>query len=193
MNTTYRIRLELMDISPPIWRELQVPADFRLDQLHTLIQIVMGWEDCHLHEFQVPGADPMSDPPLRLAPMNTLDDLFSDGVEDEAKSSLGELLSKIDDWILYTYDFGDHWRHEIRLLEIQTAKVPEKTPRCLGGERAGPPEDCGGLPGYENLLEVLSDPGHEQYEDLLEWVGGEFDPEAFDQETVAKELRKVKW
>ncbi len=190
MYTIYNLRIELLEISPLIWREVRVPANFRLDQLHTLIQIVMGWEDCHLHEFEVPGDDPMGDPP-RFAPKHTLDDLFSDGVEDEAKASLEELFSKVDDRLIYTYDFGDDWRHEIRLLDIQTAKSPDNPPRCLGGERAGPPEDCGGLPGYEHFVKVLSDPGNEEYEEMKDWIGREFDPEAFDLGAMEKGLRKV--
>ncbi len=211
MKAIYQLRITLKHISPPIWRQVQVPMEFRLDQLHTLIQLVMGWDDSHLHEFALVSESKMPphiaeaasrlpwDTPdtlrdeRRFMPAGAMEQGFADNAEDERKVSIGELCPKVDDTLTYTYDFGDDWAHEIKVQEILSAKPGERYPLCLDGKRACPPEDCGGLPGYENLLEVLSDPGHEEYEGMLEWVGGDFDPEEFDQETVAKELRNVKW
>jgi hypothetical protein len=157
----------LRDIEPPIWRRLIVPASLTLDELHAVIQTAMGWEDYHLHLFDVDGT------------------LFGDIQEtdggplgDEETFSVGQAAAAVDQFG-YEYDFGDSWDHAIRVEQV-IASVGAGTPHLVGGARACPPEDCGGPWGYQHLLGVLADPAREEHEGLLGWVGGGFDPEAFD-------------
>jgi len=193
MNAVYQLRITLKNIKPPIWRQVQVPMDFRLDQLHTLIQLVMGWFDYHLHEFEFPKATRGSQRNRRFGPLDFMDG-FDDGeAENESQVTIGEICPRVDDKLVYTYDFGDDWIHEIKVQKILTAQPGEHYPLCLKGKRACPPEDCGGAWGYEHLLVVMSDPSDEEHEDLLEWVGEGFDPEDFDLEAVARDLREVDW
>jgi len=208
MDAVYQLRITLKNIRPPIWRQVLVPMDFRLDQLHTLIQLVMGWDDDHLHEFELVTKPPIpagDDSRLfqkilralqqerRFMPAEGMNELFDDEVEDESKVSIGELCPRVNDKLAYVYDFGDHWIHEVKVQKILSAKPGEHYPLCLKGKRACPPEDCGGIWGYEHLLEVLSDPDHEEHEELLDWVGGDYDPEEFDLEAAAKNLRQIEW
>lgn len=193
MKAVYQLRITLKHIRPPVWREVQVPLEFRLEQLHTLIQAVMGWGDHHLHEFDLDSPSGRRTPGRRFAPMEVMDEFFDDEVEDESEVSIGELCPQVNDKLAYVYDFGDHWIHEIKVQKILPASPDEQYPLCLKGKRACPPEDCGGIPGYENLLEVLSDPGDEEYGELLDWAGEDFDPEAFDLDAVAGKLREIDW
>ena len=169
----YQIKITLYNIYPPIWRRIQVKSDLRLDKLHDLLQIVMGWENEHLHGFRA-GQKNYGAP-----------DPFSDTV-DERKVRLASIAS-VGDKLVYEYDFGDSWEHE---LEIETVLEPEPGvhyPVCLEGARACPPEDCGGFPGYEHLFEALRDPANEAHAERLEWLG-DFDPEAFDLDKVNTRL-----
>jgi len=169
----YQIRIALQGVNPPIWRRIQVRGDTTLDKLHDIIQAVMGWTDSHLHQFIVGEAyfgpsDPMYDD----LPMN-----------DEASFTLSRITDREGSAFIYEYDFGDSWHHE---LLVEKILLPEETqyPVCLAGERACPPEDVGGIWGYEEFLDALGDPDHPQHEDYIEWIGGEFAPEAFDLEQV---------
>ncbi len=169
----HQIKVTLCNIDPPIWRRIQVRSDMRLDQLHDLLQIVMGWENDHLHGFRA-GRKNYGKP-----------DPFSDTI-DERKARLNEVAEKSGK-LIYEYDFGDSWEHE---LEIETVFEPEPGvhyPRCLAGERACPPEDCGGFPGYEYLLEALRNPKNEEHAERLEWLG-DFDPEVFDLDKINTRL-----
>ena len=161
------LTVALRDIEPKIWRRLVVPASLTLRELHAVIQTAMGWEDYHLHKYEVDGV------------------LFGDVEEiqgwplgEEDSYTVGQAAAAVDEFT-YEYDFGDSWEHVIRVERVM-ASVGADTPRLVDGARACPPEDCGGFPGYEDLLVALADPEHEQHEELLEWVGGEYDPGAFD-------------
>jgi len=179
----YQLKITLLGTKPPIWRRVQVPSDTNLAQLHRIIQIVMGWEDAHLHHFKVGKS---------YYGVSYPDDF--DGVnrtKDEKNVTLGELASRPKAKFLYEYDFGDSWEHEILLEKILSLESGVQYPVCITGKRACPPEDCGGVWGYANLLEVLQDPKHPEYDDMREWIGGSFDPEAFAVETVNKALRRV--
>lgn len=171
-----QLKITLQYTQPSVWRSVQVPADIRLDKLHDVIQVVMGWADSHLHAFYINGENygPASD---------VLD------MSDERKARLGDIAKK-GSRLLYEYDFGDGWAHEIKVEKILTAESGMPYPLCLDGARACPPDDCGGPPGYQNLLGILGDPEHPERDDMLDWLGGEFDPEAFDLEQVNKLLRK---
>jgi hypothetical protein len=180
----FQFKITLLGIKPAIWRRIQVP-DCTLDDLHEYIQAAFGWENYHLHQFDIDGVH-YSQP----APDG---DDFDMDFEDETDVLLSKLLPKSSrkvQW-LYEYDFGDGWRHEVLFEGFPPADPKAKSPICLEGERACPPEDCGGPPGYADYLDAIADPQHEQHVELLEWRGP-FDPEAFDAKKATKAMSKVK-
>jgi len=170
-RSTYQLKVTLNDAKPPIWRRILVPSDIQLGELHVAIQIAMGWENSHLHQF-VSGD----------IYYGVQDDEFSFDmeVEDEYEYKLNELLKSEKEIIKYEYDFGDSWEHKVVLEKILPYENDKQLPRCIKGKRACPPEDCGGIWGYEELLGVLKDPEDPEYEDTVEWLGDDFDSEAFD-------------
>jgi len=173
----YQLKVTLLGTSPPIWRRLLVPADLTLAQLHDVLQAAMGWQDCHMHEFRVGrrhfGQPNPDDRLMGLPP-----------VENERTVRLPSVLGKVGAKVIYTYDFGDSWEHSI-LLEKRLAVDPKGMyPVCTDGQRACPPEDCGGIGGFYDLLDAISDPNHDQHEDLCDWLGDDFDPEAFSIDKV---------
>lgn len=179
----FQFKITLLGSKPPIWRRIQV-EDCTLDKLHEHIQTAMGWTNSHLHQFDIKGKR-YGDPEL-------LDDGFEDfECEDSTRTFLSDILPKTGKRFAfkYEYDFGDGWEHEI-LFEGNPPLDPKaKYPLCVEGERACPPEDCGGPWGYADYLAAIRDPKHEQHEELLEWRGP-FDPEAFDAKKATKEMRK---
>jgi hypothetical protein len=178
----YRIKVTLLGASPPIWRRLLVPADLTLAQLHDALQAAMGWEDDHLHEFRI-GQQRFGvpDPDDRL--MGIPD------VSSERAVRLSTVLGRIGAKAVYTYDFGDGWEHAI-VLEKRLPADPNLTyPLCTAGRRACPPEDCGGIGGFYDLLEAIRDPNHDRHEEMLDWVGDDFDPAAFSLDDVNRRLR----
>ncbi len=175
----YQFKITLQDIKPAIWRRIQVP-DCTLDEFHAFIQAAFGWSNCHLHDFEIDSVR-YSEPS---------DDDFGEDAEDERGVCLSQLLpksAKRAKWI-YTYDFGDGWRHEVVFEKFPPHDPKAKYPLCLEGERACPPEDCGGPWGYAEIVEAMADPKHERHEELLEW-SGPFDPEAFDPKKATNEMR----
>jgi hypothetical protein len=172
----YQLKISLQYIHPPVWRRIQLPAGIALDALHDIIQIAMGWTDSHLHGFHINGES--YGPPGPMSDMN-----------DERKARLGDIVQQ-GGRLLYEYDFGDGWVHEITVEKILPVEAGVPYPRCLAGERACPPEDCGGPPGYQHLLDILSDPQHPERGEMLEWLGYEFEPEAFDLQATNKLLQK---
>jgi hypothetical protein len=170
----FQLKVSLCGINPVIWRRLLVPGNIRLDILHETIQGAFGWKDEHLHEYIINGityGDP-DNPPA--------DSFVS---ERGTKSKLKFLGIKADDKFFYRYDFGDDWLHEV-LVEQILEPVPKVTyPQLIAGERACPPEDCGGLPGYEHLLQAWQNQSNPEYKELLNWVGKDFNPEEFDIKT----------
>lgn len=163
-SSVYQMKIMLLGVRPQVWRRIQVPETTTLAQLHTVIQAVMGWEGYHLHQFS-----DSEDEAMTLAELIE-DDLFSFG---------------------YQYDFGDMWRHEIKVEKRLASKPGKNYPICLAGKRACPPEDCGGDWGYARLLRVLNNPQHPEHEERLEWVGSDFDPKAFDLEEVNQALKEL--
>lgn len=161
MDSFYQLKISLTDTTPPIWRSFVVPSFITLDRLHDVIQIVMGWEDSHLHEFI-----------FKKKRYTAMPESPSDG-EEEAFVRLGELLKRNGHSLTYVYDFGDSWTHEI-ILEDKTYPEDDiiQPYFCLEGARARPPEDCGGVEGYANLLAAVKDPNHEMHEDMMEWISG---------------------
>ncbi|MGB8719543.1 MAG: plasmid pRiA4b ORF-3 family protein [Desulfobacterales bacterium] len=175
---TYQLKVSLKGAKPPIWRRFMVDGAITLAELHDVLQIVMGWSDSHLHQFTVNGAaygipDPEFD---------------SEGVRDERKVGLAQVLQDEKDAIIYEYDFGDGWTHKIALEKILPFDAKATLPACIKAKGACPPEDVGGLWGYYELLETLKDPKHPEHEENKEWVGEDFDPDAFDLEEVNAQL-----
>ena len=183
--SVYQLKVTLRGIEPPIWRYIQVPGDYTLYDLHCVLQVVMGWKECHLHEFAVGDA--------RYSTLYDDDDVDLAGdVIDDGEVTLGQVAPGAGGKFTYTYDFGDGWKHDILVQKILEPAPGVTYPVCLGGERACPPEDCGGTPGYERFLEAIRNPRHEEHDRLLRWVGGAFDSEAFDVEAANRSLKREK-
>ncbi|HRU04265.1 MAG TPA: plasmid pRiA4b ORF-3 family protein [Candidatus Brocadiia bacterium] len=178
------LKISLDYTIPEVWRRVEVPASYTLGDLHSITQIAMGWDDQHIHEFSAgkkvrysPGSGP-----------GALDD-----TEDEDCVTVGEVLNRARKAIAYTYDFGDSWRHTIRREKAMPPAPGVTYPRCVGGERAAPPEDCGGICGYHWVLDVLAKEEGQRTEsdkEFLDWLG-RYDPEAFDLAKVNKALAKL--
>jgi hypothetical protein len=171
-TSIYQLKVTLQGIEPPIWRRFEVLGDSTLAKLHDCLQVVMGWTDSHLHQFV-----------LRGEYYGPLDAEFPRR-RDEQAVRVADLLREPGDNFTYEYDFGDCWRHELMLEGIHEPKPQERYPQVLAGERACPPEDCGGVSGYEHLIEVLGEPRHREYRATRRWVGVGFDPEFFNIEAV---------
>ncbi len=176
----YQLKVQLRDIDPPIWRRVQVWEDISLGGLHRVLQVVMGWEDCHLHDFVI-GRRTYSVP-------DPDDDFNERKVLDERRVRLKAVAGRVGFEFTYIYDFGDDWQHDLIVEAMLLPEPGAKYPRCIDGRRRGPPEDVGGARGYAEYLSVLADPGHEEHEAMLRWRGP-FDPEAFDLHRVNEELR----
>jgi hypothetical protein len=170
--TIYQLKVTLKHARPAIWRRLQVRSDIKLGKLHLVLQDALGWTHSHLHQFLV-GEQRIG--------MTEIDDGFGDDLEDENRVKLSQIAVEKSRFV-YEYDFGDSWRHEILVETVLPAVDGIRYPICTAGKRACPPEDCGGVGGYERLLEIIADPDHEEYTSMLEWLGAPFDPEAFDLE-----------
>lgn len=178
----YQLKITLDDVKPPIWRRVQT-KDCTLAQLHDLIQISMGWHDSHLHLFKI-GQNRYGDPVQW--PKEYEDDLDT---LNERKLKLNQLHAQGTRKFSYEYDMGDSWLHLVLIEKLVEVEPGVKYPRCIGGKRACPPEDCGGPWGYGDFLDAIADPKHERHADMVEWIGGEFDPEKFDLEEVNRLLR----
>ena len=184
---TYRIRVDLQEAKPPIWRRLEVTSDLMLDRLHDVLQAAMGWTDSHLHEF-VSGASATDRLAEHYRPVDSIDDGL-DGI-DETSVRLDELLVDPGDRLFYVYDFGDDWTHTLR-LEAVTPREPEQPAAAvIAGARACPPEDCGGVWGYRDLLHAWRNPVADN-DDVLTWLGPEFDPDHFDLGEINAALARV--
>lgn len=172
------IRISLRDSDPEIWRELCIPDDLTLGELHRVIQVVMGWENYHLHQFnykkQIIG--------------EPSDDDWQE-VLDENEYKVSSIFRRKGSRIEYEYDFGDGWVHDV--VSLGKAKKDEPLFHVTGGAMACPPEDCGGIWGYVHLLEALADRKHPEHQDLKSWVGEGFDPKAFDRDPVNQILRTI--
>jgi hypothetical protein len=178
-DSVFQIKMTLMSIDPPIWRRIQM-KDCTLVDLHAFIQVTMGWEFEHLYRFIIGG--------VKYADMGMV---VQDDAQDAYDTSLSDVLPPQNrrPRFAYEYDFGDQWMHQLIVEERFPPEPGVKYPICVAGQRACPPEDCGGPWGYPDFVEAISNPDHREHDELLEWVGGEFDPEGFDLESVNKELR----
>ncbi len=181
-----QFKIELLGVEPPIWRRIQVPESYTFWDLHVAIQDAMAWRDYHLHAFRVIGSedvigipDKEGDDPLETKPgwKMRIADYFTDQIP----------------LAIYEYDFGSSWVHEVRFESVQEAETGATYPVCVGGERRRPPEDCGGVRAYLELLKTLADPSDPEHASMLEWVGGSFDPEEFNAGDVTFDNPVERW
>lgn len=181
----YQLRISLPYIVPVIWRRLEVPGTMTFDDLHGAIQVAMGWENCHLWAFYV-GKTEVSPEPEQFG--------FPDvpRARPADRTTLDEMLAGQRVKFRYIYDMGDDWLHELKVEKVFAPEAGVTYPRCTDGKRAGPPEDCGGFPGYFNLVKVLANPRHPEHDEMLEWIGREWDFEAFDIGAVNAALQPRK-
>ncbi len=166
-----QVKVKLLGVSkPPVWRRLQLDADTTLDRLHETILAACGWVGYHLHVFQS-GDEQFGVPEPEL------------GLVDERRVRIGQLIGDVGDRLLYTYDLGDNWEHEIVVEELLDADPEVRYPVLVAAKGACPPEDCGGRWGYTELKEILADPGHERHREMLDWLGLP-DASAFDPGSI---------
>ena len=185
----FQLNVTLRGSKPPIWRRILVPDTITLGKLHQVLQVVMEWEDEHLHQF-VQGRELYGVPDKE-------DVFFGMSVTDENKTLLSSLLSKEKEWLTYEYDFGDGWEHKLVLEKKLPFDSAIKLPHCIKGKRACPPEDCGGMWGYMDLIAIMSDKSHPEYTERAEWLEenfgiNDFDPEFFDLEEVNTQLHRLR-
>ncbi|MCC5993836.1 MAG: plasmid pRiA4b ORF-3 family protein [Rhodobacteraceae bacterium] len=168
-----RIRIEIEDTDPLVWRELDVPLSTTLAMMHDIIQVVMRWWDYHLYEFEIGD---------RFYGVPSSDDvLYERKVYKASGLRLATVLERGIREFLYVYDFGDNWRHRITVLDVRQGDADVEYPRFISGARRAPPEDVGSISGFEEFLEAMADPEHEQHERMLEWYDGPFDPADIDE------------
>ncbi|MEO7252621.1 MAG: plasmid pRiA4b ORF-3 family protein [Casimicrobium sp.] len=187
-----QLRVELVDTVPLVWRVVVVPHDIRLDRLHEVIQLLFEWEDTHLHAFE-------KDNTIYEPPNPEADDIFgafqTRRVEDERKFKLDAVLTAPRQTLVYNYDFGDDWEHKVKLIKL----LPEETTKrkriavCVEGANTAPPEDCGGLGGFEQLKEIFADPTHPEHDEMMDWYGVEdFVATECDIEGINDDLKRIK-
>lgn len=163
----FELDVRLQEIEPPIWRRLEVPGSLSLEDVHYAIQVAMGWTNSHLHQFKI------GDKHYGMADVDDTGDLE---LEDEREYRLEDLV-EAGAIFVYEYDFGDGWEHDVTVKNVTTVTKPPRS-RCVAGARACPPEDCGGSSGYDNLLQALANPDHEEHDSLVTW-SNDFKPERF--------------
>ena len=179
----YELRVKLLDVAPEVWRRVLVPRDITLENLHLVVQRAMGWDNEHLHEFQI-GRKRYSRPnPNHLG-------LGEPPVNESIVRLNG--VAKPNAKFRYQYDFGDEWIHEVAIEREIQSESNERKAICTEGENSCPPEDCGGAYGYANMLEILRDTQHEEYSHMREWLGEEFDPRNFDMQLANHGLAALK-
>lgn len=175
------IKITLRESQPKIWRRFQIADDMTLGKLHDVIQIVMGWQDCHLHEFE-------QGKKTYRKPYPDEDDYGTPSINED-QVSVGELLRRKKQKLIYNYDMGDYWEHALQVENISEPESKQFYPNCIEGALACPPEDCGGTWGYQNMLAALADPNHEEHETFVEWRGPDFDAEEFNLKGINEVLK----
>ena len=185
-HIVYQFKVSLIEIEPTIWRRIQVPAKYSFWDLHVAIQDAMGWLDYHLHAFRIRPKHKRKTINIGIPGDEWDGDTTIPGWEIPIIKHFTELGQIIE----YEYDFGDGWSHEVLFEAFLLKEKGIRYPKCVGGERACPPEDCGGIPGYYSLLEVLQDPTHPDYEENITWLKGHaknyypYDADNFSPEMV---------
>ncbi|WP_306643427.1 plasmid pRiA4b ORF-3 family protein [Sanyastnella coralliicola] len=176
----FELLIELDSLEPRVWRRVRVNSDIDMRTLHHTIQLAMGWENCHLYYFATAVE--------KISQLEFLED--EDFVEDH-EVNLDEFVQSAGDKINYVYDFGDKWSHTITLEKIVENDESEHIPICLAGERNCPPEDVGGISGYHEFLKIMSNPRLPEYEEKVDWYGGEYDPAQFRMSVINEDLEEI--
>lgn len=181
MDSILQLKISLRGTKPPIWRRVLVEKTITFEVLHEIIQVVMGWTNSHLHEFTVQG--------IRIGqPLEEFGAEFGEALIDESTVTLGSVPTNSNKTVDYTYDFGDSWEHSVVVEKRLPADAAVTYPVCTGGKLNCPPEDCGGISGFYDMLRILNDKRHPEREEMLEWLGGTYDAQAFDQPEVNQQL-----
>jgi hypothetical protein len=175
----FQLRVSLVDVTPPVWRRVLVPGGYTLDRVHRVFQCALGWQNCHLHSFDIDGVqygepDPDDESTFR----------------DELDIRLDAVVAK-GSRFRYTYDFGDWWEHDVVVEDVFGADPDERYPSCTAGAGACPPEDVGGPQGYRRFLAALADPEHPEHESMRSWIGRPFDPACFDVGRASTLVRRM--
>ena len=176
--TITQLKVTLKGSRPPIWRRILVPSEITLPRLHEVLQAAMGWHNYHLHMFSAGGRSYGEPGP----------DFDLEDVANERRVPLSLIAPRLGARVLYEYDFGDSWEHELLVEKILPPDAGMRYPICVTGRRACPPEDVGGIWGYTEFLATLADPEHPEHAEMLEWIGGSFDADAFDLGEVNQRL-----
>jgi len=190
IKQVFQFKVSLLGIRPEIWRRIQVPETYSFWDLHVAIQDAMGWMDYHLHEFKILNQKIGEKVSIGIPDPDMLDDIEMLPCWELAISDYFSMENPQSD---YEYDFGDGWQHVVQLEEIIPEDPKIAYPICIAGEQACPPEDCGGDWGYQNLLKILSNPADEEYESMLTWVGGKYDPDHFDPAEITFDDPRERW
>lgn len=190
-NRVLQFYIELQDIEPKIWRRILVPPEYNFWDLHTAIQNAMGWTDSHLHDFEIKGKRKKKTVQIGIP------DLYGTGELPEVfpgwEIPVTEHFNDLGVTANYLYDYGDYWMHTVRLEGYLIRYKKQQYPQCVTGARACPPDDCGGVHGYYRMLEILSDPDHEEHEEMKIWLGGNFDPDHFNKNQVRFQRPYHRW
>jgi hypothetical protein len=171
----YILNVSLPGTEPLVWRKIMVPAHFTFEALHSVLQLVMGWQMKHLYDFEINRC--------RFSEPDEFDDTPSKSVATDLITAIGENKE-----FYYNYDFGDSWRHQITVEGLALEDESFNYPICIGGENACPPEDCGGFPGFDNLKRKLSDTKDTEHLEYLRWVGGFYEPNSFDANRINRDM-----
>ena len=190
-NQVFQFYIEMLEITPKIWRRIQVPGHYNFWDLHVAIQDAMGWLDYHLHHFTIRGKGKQTEALIGIPDFEGIGDLpeVFPGWEIPLYLYFNDLGLEAN----YLYDYGDDWMHRVKLEGYMHKEKGVKYPVCIGGERACPPEDCGAVPGYYNVLETLANRKHPDHRDMRTWVGKDYDPERFNPETVRFDNPHKRW
>lgn len=181
MSKILQIKILLLGSKPPIWRRVLMDDGITFHQFHEIIQMAMGWENAHLYSFD-----------LGTVRIELPDDYGIDTQLDARKTKVSDYLNLEGAILNYEYDFGDYWLHQILLEKIESPQKGQTLPICIMGKGNCPPEDCGGIWGYYELLDILGDENHPEHEDRLEWLGEDFDPTHFQKESINARLARWK-
>lgn len=184
-KSIYMIKILLLETQPSVWRQFLVSSNITLHSLHLVVQDIMGWTKSHSYKFQIDkNTYANSDPGSGFNKKEFI---------DSRKTVFEHVINQKGETFRYEYDFGDSWNHMLLIEDIFKPKPGKKYPVCVSGERACPPEDCGGIHGYADLLNIIKEPSNEQYLDTITWLGGHFDPDLFDTQLVNRKLRSLRF
>lgn len=179
----FTFHIKLIGTEPLVTRTFNVSSESSMYTLHHIIQVVMGWKNYHLYQFEVGD--------LVIADKRLWDEDEMGPITDVKELSVGDVFTKVGTTAVYEYDFGDSWMHHLELVDRSIHPTQEVLPLVISGENACPPEDCGGIHGYKELLEVFKNPKHPEYKETREWVGSTFNPTKFNVDICNKELGKL--